>query len=257
MTKNQNASKRERKQHVLQDHKRVGSRFIPPILARLPLAELSYVRDLLPEIVWIGLVIKRLGYREGIDLCATAAKAAKKILPDEKFMNFGLCSSWGHLSAAEREALLETLTTDQLYIPLQKSVEPLLTLYVACPMSFISLPTNPMSKERLVTILRECVDELIDKYCTPAMAAQAALLYIRGLTGGLYFLKGVETPDLDAIITRPESEIGQRSAAMVRASVLQELMPLETERVSPWAQTFWNEALYIDSCQFKTQNDGD
>jgi hypothetical protein len=118
-----------------------------------------------------------------------------------------------------------------------------------------SSDTTP--KEQLVPIFRACVGDLIDKYQTPALAAQAALLYIRGLTGGLYLPKDLEPLDLDAIISRPDSEAGKRGAGFVRASVLQELMPRGTERTLSWAQTFWNEALYIDGCQLQAQDDND
>lgn len=241
---------------VLQDHKKVGSKLVPPVLAHINLTELSYVRDLLPEICWIGLANYRLGYQKGVNLCSTVAQTAKDSCRPEKFVNFGLCSSYENLDATRRQDLLRTLQAKDLLKPLQEALEPLTTLYPECSLSFIGLPSLIAPRQNLLDILRQCVGQMIDKYDSPAVAAQATLLYIRGITGGLYFVRGVEPPDLNAIFVQPTSDAASRAATMVRAAVMQEIMTVEGPRVSHWAQVFWNNALRIDECRFEVpEND--
>ena len=68
-------SKRGKKQ-VLSDHKRVGKRFIPPLLQVAPFHDLSWVDCTLPELLWLGLLNNRYGLKRGSDLGLSLAKAA-------------------------------------------------------------------------------------------------------------------------------------------------------------------------------------
>jgi hypothetical protein len=55
-------------QKILKDHKRIGKRFVPPLM-QLGIEEVNYINELLPEIIWMGLVFDRIDYRAGINLC--------------------------------------------------------------------------------------------------------------------------------------------------------------------------------------------
>ena len=71
------ASKPVRKREVLGDHKRIGKRFIPPFLYQLgSLSEISWVNEIMPEILWIGLLIEHFGYQRGVELGLHLSKAA-------------------------------------------------------------------------------------------------------------------------------------------------------------------------------------
>ena len=56
------------KKIVLEGHKKVGSKFIPPMMQLPNWTEISYINQILPEIIWMGLINDEFGYRDGIDL---------------------------------------------------------------------------------------------------------------------------------------------------------------------------------------------
>jgi hypothetical protein len=253
MVKKKSSAPRKRKP-VLQDHKKVGSTLVSPFKVGMNLTELRYVHDLVPEICWIGLANQALGYQGGVALVATVAKAAKSLLKTNQAVNFALTSSYEALSDAEKLSLLELLRRDHTLPLLQAALAPLNALFSSSPLAFLGLPSDPPDRPTQLTRLRRCVGDLINKHAQPAGVAQAAVMYVRGITGGLYFLEGVETPDLDAIVNSPQSDAGLRAAAMVRAAVLQEILPVDEPRRS-WPMDFWNQALFIDECYFSGASD--
>lgn len=44
------------KGQVLLDHKKVGKRFVPPLLQLGPLGEIKWIDCILPELLWLGLL---------------------------------------------------------------------------------------------------------------------------------------------------------------------------------------------------------
>jgi hypothetical protein len=53
----------QRKQ-LLADHRRVGKKFIPPMAG---VTEIHYTERILPEIIWIGYLVKHLGLKKGVE----------------------------------------------------------------------------------------------------------------------------------------------------------------------------------------------
>jgi hypothetical protein len=221
----------------------------------LNLTELSYVKDLLPEICWIALANRRLGYAAGVRLCSSAAAMAKESRRRGKFLNFALCSRYGELGPWQRQVLLRQLRTANLLIQFREVLEPLVTLYPECPLAFLGLPERPQERSALVDELRCGVADLIDKYATPSAVAQATVLHIRGLTGGLHYRVGLEPPDLNALVERPDSDEARATASRVRASVLHEIMPHGDRTTYAWSEKFWNDSLLIDTCRLEGPDD--
>ena len=52
---------------VLQDHKQRGKTLIPPVTHMLgPLREVSWVKTILPELLWVALIQDRYGHHMGV-----------------------------------------------------------------------------------------------------------------------------------------------------------------------------------------------
>jgi len=63
---------------VLDDHKRIGKKFISP-MAQLGLQVVHWVDTIIPELIWLALINTELGVRRGAELTATTTKLAAKI----------------------------------------------------------------------------------------------------------------------------------------------------------------------------------
>lgn len=244
------------KKKVLEGHKKVGSKFIPPMMQMPNWREISYINQILPEIIWMGLINDEFGYRDGIALSSNLAKRAFDLKETDKHINFTLVSNFNSLSAERKSELVRDLKETSELAKYQDSLLPLIALYEEFPLSFIGMSERIFDKSALIKKIKYCIEKHIDKYETPALIIQANVLYVRGSTGGLHVAPHIEIPDLNTLIEDPESEKAKRTGGFVRISAMQELMPLGETRVGDWAKSFWNQGYKIDKCDFSwEQND--
>jgi hypothetical protein len=60
---------------VLEDHRREGKKFIPPMKHMMNFTEVHYVERILPEIAWIAFLIEDLGAQQGIHVASTLIRS--------------------------------------------------------------------------------------------------------------------------------------------------------------------------------------
>jgi hypothetical protein len=208
----------------------------------------SYVNDLLPHVLWMSLLIARLGKREGIRHSFDLAKLAHNLHVSDKHVNFAICGNYAKLTQAEATAFLEKLDAQGTLSLYREALSPLLHLHPNCPMRALDLPAKLDSRESLIERLRNAVDAILDRYGNPAAIMQANVLVIRASTGGLFFNKGIEIPDFDSLVHSPDSEAAQRAASFARSGAMQEFMPDETQEYMDWPKVFWNANYKLDRC---------
>lgn len=203
----------------------------------------------------MGFLNDTLGYHKGTEISANFAKDAKGMDSNKKHGNFALASLYWLLSNDEKEALLRKAEERNILTVLQDTLEPIITLYENFPLSFIGKPSKKKDKSALIEIVKEIINKHINKYEMPGMAIQASTMYIRIITGGLKFTNGMKAPDLEKIISDPESEAGKHASGFVRATIMQEFMPAGVVRPDEWAESFWNQGYSIDACSFPWEED--
>ena len=243
----------QKKKQILGDHKKKGSKFIPPMLQLDKMNEISYINQILPEIIWMGLLNDKFGYKKGIEVSTKLAKFASELSKSKKKITFALSSSYNRLSKKKKKLLKFRLKKENSLVILQDALKPLLILYKDFPMSFLKVSRLKEKREILLEIMKRCISRHINKYNTPALVIQANLIYIRGITGSLYFTSNVRTPDLDAILMAPESEEGKHASAFVRSAALTEVASLPGRpgrQTDMWARSFWNQGYKLDKCNF-------
>lgn len=236
-------------QEILKNHKRIGKRFVPPLM-QLGIEEVSYINKLVPEIIWMGLIFDRIDYRAGITFCEKITKLAHEIYASEKYTNFTICSSFLRLEDRQKEELVSKLKDQKLLESVQIYLAPLILLYDDFPMSFLGVTHNKIEKEILIKRIKEGTQRYMNKHEKPGLVLQATTIYIRGITGGLFLNKSIEPPDLNSIIDNPESEPAKRAGGFIRSSVLMEIMSPESESLAKWADSFWDQGLQVDTCEF-------
>ena len=89
---------------IFSDHTKVGKTLVPPMRQYLgELAMVSWVDRILPELIWLAVVIENLGVKRGVEICAKMAKLANTILSEEYF---AFASSFNLLNTEQKENLL-------------------------------------------------------------------------------------------------------------------------------------------------------
>jgi len=76
------------------------------------------------------------------------------------------------------------------------------------------------------------------------------VMYWQGVCGKLHYVNGVEPPDLNAMISDPDSLAAQKARSHVRASVIAFWGLSEDQGGigADWSNLFWQECFRISPC---------
>jgi hypothetical protein len=240
MTKNRN----------LKGYKREGKRFIPPMKQLEGLKVQNYVNDMLPELVWLGLIHDRKGYVFGRDVLDVVLKVVKdgESKASAQNVNFALQYAYGLLNQDEKDSIVCEWAKKSMLSDIQYALAPLTLLYDGFSMKFVGPPCTMVSESTLIRRMSECVANHIDKSGVPAVALHGSMMLARLLTGKMFFRRGMDLPDFNAAINAPNSDEGRRAAGFLRASALADMGSLEVSNA--WAKEFWNRNAVLSPCAY-------
>jgi hypothetical protein len=236
------------KKPILAGHKRIGKRLIPPMLQHPMMTNTSYVNDMLPELVWVGLINERVGYIRGARILESIAITVNELKAAGQEGNYALMSSFKKLTDPQKTMIVVSLRRIGLLDVVRASIAPLIVLYDDCPLSFLGPPEVVSSKDELVTKMKQCVGKIIDRYDTPAIVLYGALLLTRLVTKKMHFPKGMDIPNFNAVVESPGTEEAKSAAGFMRASGLAEFNMLKIENT--WAKHFWDRNFKLSACEF-------
>ena len=244
----QKRNRKHRKKQILAGHKRVGKRFIPPMM-QLPVnKDISYVKDMLPELIWIGLINEKIGYIRGARLIEKIFLAVDEVTVEGQEGNYALMSCFKKLSADQKNTIVNSIRSKGVLDVMQDSIAPLTLLYDECPLAFFGPPPNVYSQQKLVATIKWCVGKTIDKYDTPAIVLHGAMLLERLVTKTIKFSADMDLPNFNSVINSPGSKEAKRAAGFMRANGLAEFSMMKVGHA--WAEHFWNKNIEISLCEF-------
>ena len=102
----------QRKKTVLGDHKKVGSRFIPPMRQIGFMKDTSFINQILPEVIWMGLIFDNLSYPDGFRFLEEFISLADTARGDNIKFNFAYSSSFGLLNIEEKNDFINKLSSN-------------------------------------------------------------------------------------------------------------------------------------------------
>jgi len=233
---------------VLEDHKRVGKRFVPPFLQLGDLQEASWIDLLLPELIWIGILIERCGLGRAAALCAELAKRGQELLEASDGRAW-LCriSSYGEFTEEERAALFKGLAAGGMGDELGNALAPLCGAYPECPLSF--LVQEPASVEEGAAYVRGVIADLFDRWGESATFVQVHAVYMAFVQGRLFVQRDTAMANFPAVEAYPHTEEARHIASLCRASVNMFFGPEGPHRESFWPRYFWNRGLELEPCR--------
>jgi hypothetical protein len=257
-----------KKGRVLEDHKHIGKRFVPPLQQIGPWEDANWIGVILPEILWIGLLNDYRGWAEGAELSLSIARAAAEatgIDPKEFKKQFGkspkqmfaTTTAYASLSADQRRKVLNHLNkTNQLEV-IRAALTSLVTFYPSCPLTFLfeAGPGNATNGnlEHLKTVL----SQLFDRYERPATLAMANAMYIAFCTNKMRVIvkdrnlkQESALANLPAIKDFPDTEESRLVGAGIRASM--GVLVTGAKELREWPDYFWNRGLQLEECDYKT-----
>jgi len=249
---------------ILSDHKKVGSRFIPPLL-QLSNIELSrWVNSSLPELIWIGLLEHTHGMKQAADLTISLAQTAVEVGNHPPKRWYAPATAYSLLSIEQQNQVVKKLETANNLHPFKVALSSLITLYPECPLKFLFQNEGIQleDKDDALNEYKEFLNEYSNKYDRVATLAQANAVYIAFVTDILKVERGVSAlEDFPDIAAFPNTEKSKRVAASLYPviNVLMGIFLTENgySHYSPWSRYFWNRGLQLDHCSMKKAKESD
>jgi hypothetical protein len=244
-------SKKRSQKQLLAGHKQIGKRFVPPMRQIPRGVGISYVNNMLPELIWIGLLNERLGYARGARVIEKVFLAAAALKEKGQEGNYALISSFDMLRDQQKIHLAQVLHEDGVLETLQEAIAPLVLLYQKCPLSFLGPPSTAYSKEDLVLQIKVCTGKTIDRYDTPGIVLYGAMLIYRLVTKTIHLPSNIQLPDFNSVVDSPGSDEAKEAAGFLRSSGLAEFGMLKLP--DAWARHFWDMNATLSPCEFSNE----
>ncbi len=155
-------SKKLRRVSKISDYKRDKKNLIPP-LGSLNMVQTNWVRDLLPEYLWIDSLINRYPQNLAIELYNSfldIADSFRKIDPDSKDLPLlGHISQFMEISTKDRKPLLAAMNVIYKQVMLPDFINAL-SLYPNNPMDWLIVDSETSDKDQGVDYLQNAVERL-------------------------------------------------------------------------------------------------
>ena len=215
MAKKQSGKKKqpgERK--VLQGHRREGKRFIPPFLQYINMQEVGWRSDLIPELIWIALLIDHFGMHRGVELCASLAKSAAQCTGKPTGAH-AFISEYSALMDQERDCIRDRLSTSDELAAIVTGLSALLVNYPQSPLMFLGQPDDDSGLEKLKLL----ITALMDRRDKTATFVQSTAVYIYFVNNKLKVPPDSALANFTAIEMYPDTDESQKIASFVRATM--------------------------------------
>ncbi len=243
---------------VLQDHKRRGKTLIPPFTHALgPLLEVSWVKTMLPELLWIALVQDCYGYIKGVALITSIARAARRCSLQHKQGIFATISSFVDITSDEMSCLQGQLAASGDLLEIQNALLPLVAPYPECPLRLLysAKPERSDKVRQDIVQLKKVVEGLYDRTSKDTMMVQAAAIWLAFDSGVLRVSEGLTLASFPEVEKYPDTELSRKVAAAIRASMFVLFYEDQYPVSGSWAGQFWNRGLEFDACYFEDTPD--
>lgn len=237
----------DKKRKILSDHRKRGKILIPPFVDALkPIKEVSWVKTIMPEILWIGLIQFQHGHRDGIKLITSMARMARSIhLCDNEI--FAATSNYFDLSEVEWSEFREKMAASGDLFYIQESLESLISLYPECPLTPVFSSYPIIESNKALSKMKETVFSLYDRFERDAMMVQATAVWLAFDSGTLKVNEGLALSHFPEIEHYPDTDISRKIGSSIRSTINMILGDIE---ITSWPNYFWNRGLSISPCEF-------
>ncbi|MDY0282113.1 MAG: hypothetical protein RBR35_16325 [Salinivirgaceae bacterium] len=248
MDNGQNSS--NRKTPVLSDHQKIRKRLIPPLMQGINYKEISWRKQLIPELIWLALINNRYGHIEGAELALALPQSVEEATKNHQMEAwFVTVSSYTQLSIEEQRKIVELLRSKNVLDKYRTALLPLIYFYPFCPLRFLFNPETIKEDDTggLVEIKR-VLESIFDRRSIEATFIQANALYIGFNLGKLVVSQDVSLARFPEVQYYPHTEISKQIAANIRAMVNTVFDIDEIKNDLSWPAYFWNHGLELEKC---------
>jgi hypothetical protein len=244
---------------ILVDHQRRGKKFIPPFIHMLgPMQEVSWVKTISPELLWIAFIQNRYGHQRGVELITNLARTARNVFSGIQNKIFGALSEYSELCESQWEKIRLSLANSGDLFLIQKALKPLVAFYPECPFRqiFSEEPEELIeAKTEELQIIKQIVGLLYYRDEREPMMVQATYVWLAFDSDMLKVSKDTSLAKFPEIQDYPTTELSRRIGSAVRAAlngIFGGIGPHYSDKYI-WPKYFWNRGLIIDNCELNNE----
>src|SRR5258706_6268669 len=230
------------RQRVLSDHKQQGKILVPPFTHMLgPMHEVSWIKTILPELLWIALIHNLHGDQRAVEIITTFSRLARRIKSKSASKWFATTSQYASLSTADYAQLRLELQKQQMLAAILAPLEPLISWYPECPLAplFPKPPRRSLKKNTLIPF-KEITASLYRRSERGPMMVQATAIWLAFDAAILKVTSDLSLARFPEIENYPETEISQKIGSSIRAALNVFFGSQIHYADVPWPGYFWN-----------------
>lgn len=247
------------KNSVLADHKKQKNKFIPPAIHLLGgFVETSWIKEGLPELIWLRLLNKYHGVNKAAEIALSFTKVCIAGVTSEPKPLFGFVSSFKKLSPEEQREIRRIMQTAWWHAPLVEACGGLLAHYPACPLRFIAEEKDIASyktPERL-EFISSAIEPLFSKYDEATVFTQSTFYFLGVMQNKIHVAPHLTLAKFPEIQHYPNTELSRQIASGIRAfisSMMGKTFGDETLD-HDWANYFWDRGMELSSCRVRVSS---
>lgn len=240
---------KERK--ILNSYRKVGTKFVPPLLQSFQLDHISWSSQTLPELIWWDVLADTGSHRFAAKVAEEIGRYFKGKTHRDHWWAF--ISDYSHLSDDLARGLRDHLAQAGLLSQLTECLRDFLDLYPECPISKM-IGTRPNGTVDVGYLLRfeERMREVGDKRSRNGVLIQAQAIYLGFVLGRLKVKRGLALADFPEVEHYPDTEKSLAVGASICAAV--NMLAGTTLPKYPddaWVQYFWRRSLDLRPLDFR------
>ena len=231
---------------ALEHHKQIGKELVPPFQQiGPPMEQVFWVRDLLPEFLWIDALVHEYGQAAN-EILNDFLTDADRFNSHPKVILDGTIGAFRFIPEGDRRAFVEELNV-KIGTAVARPLRHVLSLYPECPMKWIA-PDQSADRELSIVAVRDAMGRLLPGK-EPHAGFCRALPLNRFLAHNKVFIASHLTDTIEALKSYPR---GDKYCAETFARAMHNMELMQRAKEDPntfaWARSFWNSNLTIVPC---------
>jgi hypothetical protein len=234
----------KKKKKILEGHKKVGKKFIPPVMQWPGFREVNWVNDIIPELIWIAVLQKKLGYRIANEAMAELHTMYIDVC-DTKYLH-SFFSSYDALSKVAKESLKKKFGESKYFDKLFEGLKDIQYYYPEHPLQFLYEGHKIDESDVSIQVIKDSLKEILERRSEGGTIAQAAVLFNSMATGKFNAPAGSIFCEFGEIDNYPKTDKSRQLASSIRA-VINAFMSTENRNIDcEWGKSFWQKSFIIE-----------